>query len=266
MNAINFALSRISLGIAPQILELAFARSFGRFSHRQLAVEDNIESLVIRPHVIFMCNTTSGMRMNVPLAGMPKETIDPFNIIYRIPKNAIDNRSIMIAHNVSFVDPYGRDMMTGSSCGQSALLGGIDNMINAQNALPYNGTFRVYLTGPNTVLVRGQVTAPNYAFLDCTVTYDADLNDLNPRYYQMFSKACMMATKAYIHTNFYIALEEGYLQGGKELGKIESTIDGWSDQFELFEQYRDEVLARALFTNDENRMEQYMRAMFHGPN
>jgi len=266
MNAISFAISRITLGIQPEILKLAFAQSFGRYNHRQLSIEDNILSTVIRPHVMFMCNATGGVRVNIPLAKVPREEIDPFNIVYHVPKSMTDGRSIVIAHNVSFVDPYGRDMMTSSSqCGQGTLTSAIDSMINSQGALPYNGTFRVYLVNENSVLLRGQVVAPDYAFLDCTLTYDPNMNDLNPRYYQVFAKACMMAVKAYIYTNLSIALEEGYLQGGKELGRIKDVIDGWSDQFELLENYRDEHLARALFTADENRMEQFMRAMWHIP-
>ena len=266
MFAINRAIQDILFEIPPQVLRIAFIETFSRYRHSHVSLEDQIESLVIRPRVLVDCNLIGGVDAYIALDRVPREDVDAYQSVFRIPKSLTNGRSIVVAKNVMFLDPNNFYLLGGTkSCGRSSLATGAENVMNAAADIPYVGTHRLTIIAENTVLVRGSTLVPGSSQMLVTLSYDENLNDLSPRSIPDFTYACLLATKAYIYTNLNVALGEGRLQGGVDLGEIKDVVQEYADANELYREYRKDVLAKILFMNDDVKYESFIKNMIGGP-
>lgn len=260
MFTLNRAIQEIMFEIPLEVLNLTFLRGMDRYSLGHLSVEDQILSLVIRPRVLVDCNLIGGIDMTIPILQAHREDIDSIQSIIRVPKKLTNGRSITVAKNITFVDPFNASIAGATqTCGRSALLTGAEAVLNSAADIPYMGTFRLALIGENTILVRGNSIMPPNSYLVCTVSHDENLNDINPRSIPQITQACVLATKAYIYNTLRVQLDQGYLEGGQELGEIRNIISEYADANELYKEYRSTVLAKVLFFNDEVKLERYMK-------
>lgn len=161
------------------------------------------------------CNLIGGEEALIDLLRAERVDVDPYSTVYRIPKSLTGGRAIIQAKSVSFLNP---DTMNNfginATCGRSGVLLGINAVLNAQADIPFVGTHYVSLVGENTILIRGGSLLPTSSVLRCTLEYDKNLSALSPRSYPAFSKAVVLATKAYIYRELIIELGEGSCKAG----------------------------------------------------
>lgn len=264
MNAISYAITVITMDIPQEVLRLAFSKSFGRYHQRNVNIEANIEALVIRGYVMVLANLIGGRDITIPLAGVPREQLNPYDTVYRIPKTLTDGRSIVMVKHIITADVFHPGLDTGNhQCGRGSLALGINHVINAQAPMPDVGTTNLTLIGDNVVLVRRQSIISDYTHLHAVLEYDNNMSDLQRRLYPDFAEMCLLATKAYIYTNMNVAIDEGVLQGGRDLGAIGDIVRGYADAHELFRQRRN-LFSKQLFFNDEVKTNRFMGLLMRG--
>lgn len=258
MSAVGKALKEVSYRIPPQILNLVFMRSMGRYHFEPTSVEDQIMNLVFRPRVMVDCNLLGGVETWVDLTQATRKEVDGFNTVFTIPKTLTGGRSIVSAKSITLMNPYAfGNMGAGPACGSSDMLRiGQNIMNNSMGNIPTIGTAYVQLIGENVVLVRNTVMIPQVAWLKCVIENESDLGNINPRSYRVIAKMLELATKSYIYNTYLITLDEGHLQGGRELGSVRGIIEGYSDAEEMYQEYLDTIVGKTLFMND---LEPYRR-------
>lgn len=265
MNAISFALKLITFDISPEILRLAFSKAFGRYHRGMVDVEANIEALVIRGYVMVVCNLIGGRDVTIPLIRVPREEVTPYETVYRIPKHLTDGRSIIMLKHIVTADVFHPGVDTGNfQCGRSGLALEVNNVMNAQAAIPDVGTTKLQLIGDNVVHVRRQTLMSDYSHLMAVVEYDRNMSDIQPRVIPVFSEMCLLATKAYIYTQMNVAIDQGVLQGGRELGVIADEVRKYADAHEMFRQQMKEIYQKSLFFNDEVKTERHVNLLMRG--
>lgn len=266
MSAVGKALKEVSYRIPPQILNLVFMRSMGRYQFEPTSVEDQILHLIFRPRVLVDCNLLGGVETWVDLTRATRSQIDGHNTVYRIPKELTGGRSIISAKSITMINPYAYgNFNSGPACGSSELMYAARDMMNAASGnIPSIGSAYVQLIGENVVLVRNTIMIPQVAWLKCIIENESDLGNISPRSYRVIAKMLELATKSYIYNTYLITLDEGQLQGGREIGSVRSIIEGYSDAEEMYQEYLTNTVQKTLFMNDVEPYRRHLKLIVGG--
>ena len=111
MNPLSYALNHLRQVIPAEILRQVFMSRVNYSFDLAVSLDTRIREEVLLPVVMLDCNLVGGLETWIRLAGMPREQVDPFTHIYRIPKTATQGRSIISALSVS----YGEGAVVGAT-------------------------------------------------------------------------------------------------------------------------------------------------------
>lgn len=265
MSLFEYVISEVIAEIPEEVLTRAFRteNQHQRFGH--FTLEDKIMSLVIRPRLFIDCNLISGEDALIDLMHAERYDPDSYSSVYRIPKKITNGRSIVVAKQVSFLNPNSVNSFgVHSPCGRSALLLGVKAVMDAQEDIPFVGTHKVRLIGENTILIRGGSLLPTSSYPNCTLEYDKNMSNISPRSYGVLAEAGILAVKAYIYRTLHVTLGEGELMAGMALNQIGNVVDSYSDANEQYREFRRTRLAKVLYMQDDERMERHMKRIVGG--
>ncbi len=254
MNAISYALDMIKLEIPRPILEKVFislAQDVSRqYTFRPVTIDSAIRDKVIEPKVLVDCNLGGGTEIYVPLLNVPSNRLDPFTIMYTIPKQLTQNRSILSVLSVS----YGQGSLMGGTNmglkGSSPMLDAASGVFASAGPINVISTAYTWLVGENTIVIQDNMAIPNNVFLRCKIENDKNLNSLNPTSFPYFGQFAVYATKGYIHTNSVIEMDRAFLQGGLDLNSFKTVIDGYADAWENYKDYFSKTIKKVFIYND----------------
>lgn len=273
MNAIQYALNNLKFTVPRAILEKTFL-SAGYHWRSTTTVDEQITSLVIRPRVLVDCNLIGGTQALIPLAGLEEDHPGDTQTVIHIPKSRTQGRSINSVLNVSFLSAAmlsawsGSNMVgsTGSyAAGENtALMSAMQGMMSAFDKIPLTSTAKVQLIAENTILVRDTFNLPVNAYLRCVLAQDENLSGLQLRTFPLFAQAVQFAVKAYIHNELVIDMDKGELKGGQSLGTIKEVVDGYADANQNYMDHMSDVMAPALFCNDNVTFHRYLKLAIGG--
>ena len=264
MNPIQKAIADVKFKIPMDILMAAFVhREFG-----QRALPINIDTLirdkVVNAKVRVDCDLVGGIEVLIPLNTLNGEYLDPYTVIYRVPKKLTQNRSIsrVISLNI------GAGQMGGTTTmglqGYTQLLDAGAGVLASQSAIPIISTAYIQLIAENTVLITDNMALPNNIHLRCYLENDQDFSQLRSTTYHKFSKLVELATKAYIYNQLTISIGQAQLHGGMELGRFREIVDGYADAAELYETYLEETWRRVAIMDDKMSRERHLRMIMGG--
>lgn len=239
MDPVSVAIMRVKHEIPRDILEQAFLPK--RYDpRRQERYHDTahsgsldylIKTAVVDGRVSVDVNLISGTEMYLPLAVADREFIDPWNIIYRFDRKATGGRNITFAHEVLYGLTQGVQIGTYGAFNtrSSQFLHISKDILNASGGTTPVGTAYVQLVGPNTILVNdiNQVVGPGV--LRCTMSHEANYNNLQPCYYHAFGELILLATKAYVYNTLVIELDESQIRAGMSIGRFRELVDQYAD-------------------------------------
>lgn len=245
MDLLSVSLDRVKFDIPPEILRLAFAprrynptqRDFVRDNQSGVSIDAMIRRQVIDARVAVDVNLCSGVESTIPLNGLEHERVDPWNLIYRIPKERTGGRTITAVYSISF----GQGSVMGSSqttsMNSSAALDAAAGVL--QSNLPWTPvqSANVSLIGENVVLLSNIGQYPGILYLRCQVMHEPNFANIQPAYYDVFTELVILATKAYVHNQLLIQLDEGAIKAGSTLGRIREVIDSYADSNQLYREY-----------------------------
>lgn len=266
MNALRKSLDDLKFTIPRPILETVFVKRHSNYRIAAPSLDEQILNSVVRPRVYIDTNLVGGAEILVPLLGLAGEEVNTTDMVYRIPKNLTQNRSIMSVLNITYVDPS--SMVSAgsfSSCGVTLEQTQAENLLNALSPLPMISTGRVTIIGENVVLVRDSIRIPTNSYLRCIVAHDEAMSHIQPRSYKAFCKLVEYAVKAFIYNEYIIEVDMGELRGGHNLGKFKDIIEEYSDANELYETYLTEKWQKISFCNDRESYGRFVKLIVGGP-
>ena len=257
MNAVSKALVDIKYNIPSEIIDISFRERANRIN-QVISNDERIRSTVIQGRVIPDCSNSVGMTVNVPLDKCKVTYLSDTDVVVEIPKTITNNRTIVsclsIVSNAGVLNTY-----TDSTI--SPLASVADIMYNNLSTINVIQSSRLEVVGENIILISDPSIKIMNGFLRCIVNYDNAMSDLNPRAYQVFSKACILCTKSYIWSQMRVKLDQGYVYGGHELGVITDIIDGYADAEEMYQEHLTTVMKKALFSVQSENMDRYIKSM-----
>jgi hypothetical protein len=266
MNALRKALDDIKFVIPRTVLDTVFVKRHTGFRMAAPSLDEQILNEVIRPRVYIDTNLVGGAEILVSLEGLSGEEVSTTDMVYRIPKNRTQNRSIMSVLNITYVDAQSMAAAGQyASCGVSAEQSAAQALLDAVSPLPLISTARATLVGENVVLIRDSIRIPSNSYLRCVVAHDEAMSHIQPRSYKAFCKLVEYAVKSYIYNEYIVELDMGELRGGHNLGKFKDIVEGYVDAEELYQTYIAEKWAKVSFQNDRESLTRWLKLTIGGP-
>lgn len=267
MMAVNKALDEVKFRINRRILEAVFIKRHqkGWKDPQPLSLDEQILREVIRPRVMVDCNLVGGVEDTIDLNGLLAERTNDYTSVYRIPKEKTGGRSIQSVLNVTFANPNAASSMGMSPGGQNtALMMAGAAVMDAHSPIPVTSTARVTLIGENVVMVRDTVVLPANIYLRCILENDDQLSHLQLKSYRNFSDLVTFAVKAYIFNEYMVEMDMGELHGGQMLGVFKSTVEGYAEAEELYQEELRTKWQKVAFMNDEQSYGRFLRGIIGG--
>lgn len=266
VNVLQKALADIKFVIPKAILNTVFIDRKSSWKIQVPSLDEQILNSVVRPRVLVDCNLVGGHEITVPLTGVTPQEIDSSSVVYRIPKELTQNRSIVSVLNITYVDINSlASSAYFGACGVTAEQSAAQAMLDAVSPMPMIATTRVSLIGENVVLLRDSIRTPSNAYLRCIIGYDESMSHLQPRSYRSFAKLVEYAVKSYIYNEYIVEMDMGELRGGHNLGKFKDVIEGYSDSEELYDTFFRERWQKIDFQNDRESMNRFVKLIAGGP-
>lgn len=266
MNTIQRTLNDIKQKIPRAILDKVFIKNTIGGFHTPTSLDYKIRQEVIDARVIPDCNLMGGTEINVPLISLSPQILDPFNIVYRIPKSLTQNRSISRLLSMTYGEAGFMGMANLGTMGGSPLMDAAEGVMRAAMPIPIISTAYLSLVAENTVLVRDNVHLPGSLYLRCVVDADENFNHLPPASIKAFSKLAVLATKAYIFNNIIIDMDVAQLHGGVGVGRFREVVDGYADADELYETEFEEKWRAISMLSDPVQKQRSLKMIVGGRN
>lgn len=276
MNAIQHALNMIKQQIPNEILQAGFTIDENAATVNLTSIDDKVLVKCIRSRVMLDANIMGGVETVIPLNHIPPSFYEDFYTVYYIPPETVMNREI-----VSVIGLSSLPLMSAS--GSQAMMGsayGVPNGTNPNHGLGHNALMSVAdrigdaaaingvlhnahleIVAYNTIAVHAHFRTLAYLGLRVLLANDDNMNNIQPRSYRHFSTLCTLAVKAYVYNKLVIAINNGYLAGGQDLGMFKSIIDNFSQAEEDYQNYLVNVWAKVAFMNDTTRHARYLTGM-----
>ncbi len=259
MNALSKSLSELQYRIPIQVLQLAFRDDLMNYRRAPIGLEEQILLKVVRPRVLMDIDIVGGQAVIIALENIQPRYIDTYTMIYQIPKEVTQYRSIMSVLSVGYM-PYASayNSMAGGigvtkPCQMSDVLSATQRVADSFGNMPVISNASAEIIGENTVLIRDQARITNSYQLRCVIGNEENLNNLQPRLYPIFCKAVELAVKSYIYNTLLVKIDQAYLTGGQELGAVKEVVLGYSDAEQMYQDYNREMISKAFFFNNNNQ-------------
>jgi hypothetical protein len=272
MNPITKAINEVKFRIPKQILEKVFVDGSKYYrSSMSATVDEQIESLVIRPRVLTDCNLIGGELVMVPLDGLRQEKPMQYTTVIHIPSSVLNGRSINNVLNISFFNSaaiagyaaagvMGMGQFAGGTANygtdNSAAMAAVAGVMGAFDKIPMVSTSRVKLIAHNTICIFDGVNIPTNSYARCILSYDDHMSSIPMRAYSYFSNLVEYAVKAYIYNELIVDIDAGELRYGQTLGVFKNIVETYSDANQNYQDYLNNVMDSTLFMADE---QQYLR-------
>jgi len=257
MNAVQKALVDIKFSIPPEILTIAF-QEMNQQLNSMLSLDDRILSAVIRPRVMVDCNLVGGIETRVDLNMCSISYLSNREFIAEVPKELTNGASIItvlsLVSNVIYTRSTNYNEMPGA-------LSASMNMMNNLNTETVVQTSRLELIADNVVLIEDPTIHLVNGILRCVVENSPNMENINPRSYNAFSKLCILAVKSYIYNSTIVKLDKGYVYGGHDLGIIKDIIDNYSSAEEEYQEYLNTIWREVAFINNGDQMARFVKSM-----
>jgi hypothetical protein len=255
------------MNIPKEVLTVAFREDTSNWRKAPVSMDSLIINKVIRERVMVDADLVGGSTVIIPLSGLSPTYTDVNGLVYEIPMELTNFRTIMSVLSVSYV-PY--TMSFAGSPSNRAV--GFNNNISdleiasqrvgdAMSGIPPISSASARLIGHNTILLNDTLRVTNAYQVRCILGNEENLNNISPRSYLYFADLCIHAAKAYIYNKLIVMMDQAYLSGGQELGAIKSIVEGYSDSYQNYDTYLREVWQRVAVFNDQPQHQRLIRTM-----
>lgn len=243
---IDYLISTIKRSIPPEILDYAF-RAPMSFNQLQSSIDYELRNRIIDGWVLKDCNVVGGIEVFVDILGCNIKDY-PGGTLIMVPDSQTNGRVITSVLSMTFsMGTY----YTGS-------MG--NDIVNGVVGITATGTAKIQLVGHNAVYLEGGLISP-MRYLKCIVENDKELMNINDRSLVLLSKMVVLATKAYIYTNFSIKAENMPIIQGLPMGKLSDILGEYADSLEMYNDLLNTKFRRMLALNDRRQHNNMIRMM-----
>lgn len=252
--------------IPDEITTIVFRPATNGWRISPITIEESIMAKVVRKRVIPDANIAQGEHMMVRLAGVAPKLVEDYRSVYEVPARLLHNRTILSVLSVGY-SPYSTGMGSYNSIvgGSGAMFSqdtavALQQVVESTSAVPNVMTARADLIGVNTVMIEDSQRAGASYDLSCYVADENFLNQLDPRYFHVFSELVEHAIKAYIFKNFYIAMGRSRNELGADLPEFKEIVDSYRDSETNYRTFLREKWKKTGFISNSDRMLRYLKA------
>lgn len=275
MNALQYAISEIKNQIPHEILYAAFTIDDLPETVNLTSLEHKITYKLLKNRVAMDCNIFGGVETIIPLGDIQPISAEAYYTVYQIPPDKTLNKEIIAALSLTFLPiivnyatgdyPYAQYNVAAQHVNSgSAIMANANRISTAAADTGVLNNAHLELIGYNTVLVQ-QTTKTFFNFsnygLKCLVENNENFSNIQIKTFKAFSTLCVLACKSYIYHKLLIAINNGYLQSGQELGVFKSVVDGYETSEEDYYTYLNEKWRKISMMNDTTRYNTYLRTM-----
>lgn len=272
-SAINYALQEIRYRVREPLLREAFMSQLRTYSIVPTDIDTLIRKNVIDTRVMSACNLIGGEEILLDLSGLPRQMPDERSSLFQIPFELTQGRQIVAVNSVSY--GYGQsiayssynpwfDSMQQSGCGNAGVLTAANPMYAAMSNMPIVETARVSLVNTNVIMIEDQIRIPDRVFLRCRIAHDSEMANIQSASWGAFAELCVLATQAYIYNKLIIAVNQGQIMGGYELGEFKNQLDNFADSDELFRTFLAEKWYKTSKMNSTETHRRHVRNLMGG--
>jgi len=251
MNAIIKAIQEARYRIPLEVLDLAFGDLTKGGS-----LDNAILMSVIKPRVLLDCDIARGVEITIPLAKCTLLETDSRGMVIRIPENVLGGRTLISALSLVSINGI---MYTGNN---NPILDSVNTMGNNMLGIDVAQTANIHIIGDNVVYIEIPYIDTTSYTMRVVVSNDANLNNINPRSYHVFSRLVELAIKSFIYNRLVIKIGSGYISSGHELGVMKDIIDEYKDFEEMYQEELSVKWAKVAFMNDSESFGRYVNSMF----
>jgi hypothetical protein len=279
-NVFNVSINKVKNSIPEMILVDTFLKNQYNYRDLPVSLDERIKEEVIYKRVFIDLNLRSNNTVNIPLRNaqiknVPLEnnnTMYGYNYVVILDKADIGGRSIISPITLKYYNYYMNNGYTNTWDGYNGVHGGglVNGLTNSlsgatDDASPLSSA-RLSLLSENTILINNCSLIPNLnsCQIECIVSNDESLSDIKPKVMPYISDLVVLATKAYIYNKMVLALDQGRLIGGHELGRYREIIDSYADANQMYDEMLENKINKILFMNNDKLMENYVKATFGG--
>lgn len=268
LNPVDKAIADIKFALPKQILRKVFLNQHSFWSPQNTSVEDQLRNLIINAKVIPDCDIISGVKMYLPTSDIPREYTDQFTVIFRVPKEKTQGRTITNVLGIGYLETnsYSQYSITNqmSECSINTLTENTLALMSANESIPVSSTAECTLIAENTVMVKDTMYIKPNGYLWCELANADDMANIQIRSLFHFSKLCILATKAYIYTQYLIEMDEGENSAGHALGAFRNVVEGWSSAQDDYDEYLTKTWSVVAYCNDARQYTDLIRMQFGG--
>lgn len=265
MNALIKAVDEIKFRIPRQILTEVFVDRDYFNRHAPISIDEQIINKVLKSRVMVDCNLTGGAEVFIPLSDLSPQRPNDYTLVYRIPKDMTQGRSIMSALSVGYASQALSNAFmayqNAKPCSVTPELQAAQNLYQSHAPIPLISGANLRLIAENTILIRGTAQLLSNGYLRAVIANDDEMSHLQMRSIPAFCNLCVLATKAYIYNEATINIDLAKLSGGMDLGKFKEIVDSYADSEELYQEYLHKTFAGVQFMNDEQTFNRFMALM-----
>lgn len=275
MSVIDKIVSEIKAAIPIPVLEVAFLKYKGRNHKHASGLDWEIRNKVIDARIRQDLSILGSETINVPLANAQVQFLEnqDYRTVLRIPKTLTKGRAIsqVIAFNYWY-NTVAADLNNGwqtaayggRGCGSSPMMTAAQQIVRAASPAPINSSGNVELIGENVIQINDYMGKVSQGSMTVRIGQDSELSNWNNAAIFQLCQWAVMGAKAWIWSNTIIDLDNGYLYGGAELGRIQQIIDGYSDANDNYTDHRENVIMAVNAMNDANRHQSFLRTIIAG--
>lgn len=276
MNALIYAVNEIQNKIPNEILMAGMNIDEQETTINLSSLGDKILRKVIRKRVMLDANIVGGIETTIPLNNLDPSFTEYFYTVYSIPGEVTNNKEIISALSISFMPANGYfgqvgGMYGGSGFNNNSSMGGgnpfnavmnvADRIGDAASSTGVMSNAHLEIVAYNTILVYAHFRNLANFGLRVILENDSNLNNIQPRSYKNFSILCTLAVKAYIYNKLIIALNNGYLSGGQDLGVFRAKVESFESAEDDYNTFLREVWTPTAYMNDTTRYNRFLGSM-----
>lgn len=260
MDLITIALDRVKFEIPPEVLRYTFSptrydpskNGLIRDYSTGISNDTVIRRQVIDARVMVDINLCSGVEVFIPLAAAQRERVDNWTMVYTIPKELTQGRSITEVYGLSYGQGHALGQTGVVSNDRSMVLEAAAGLMQSNSAWTQVQTAHCTLVADNTVMVTDMSRMPGIMYLRCLVSHEPNLANIPNHFADVFTELVILAVKAHIYTRTIIQLDEGAIRGGASLGRIREIVDSFADANQMYREHlRDRWRKAGVMANKE---------------
>lgn len=257
MDIITNAINNILFHIDDTILNDAFSDPRRNYGRRMQSLESLITEQVIYMKVKPDLDNIGGVSIQLDLQGIKYDQLEDYSRVYYIPNKLTQGRVISQASRVSLAALHKINHDFGHSSSNMMRMNTMErstqSIITSNSPIANMANANVEVLSDNMIKLSDYQSFTSPIWLECLLSYDDSLSEIQRPYYQDFAELVLLATKAFISRKLRLRLDKTRLDGGRDFNEYKNIVDEYRDAGESYTIMLNEKFGKILLLNDHGR-------------